>query len=46
MSTCCWFVFETNVSESLCLMDGVSRQGDPYTPPNDYWPFHASYEVH
>jgi hypothetical protein len=30
------FIFETNVSGSLCLMDGVSRQGNPYTPPNHY----------
>ena len=37
-------VFFTNINQSPCLMDGLSSQLHPYTPPNDYQFFYASYK--
>ena len=36
-------LFDTNMSQSPCLMDDPSSQLDPYTPPNDYHIFYIVY---
>jgi hypothetical protein len=42
-STCCWFLFDINIGQSPCLMDGPSSEVNPYTPPNDHRILYASY---
>ena len=37
-------LFDNNQSQSPYLMEGPSNQLDPYTPPNDYQIFCASYK--
>ena len=38
-------LFDTNVSQSTCLMGGSSSQFDPYTPPKDYQTFYTPYKA-
>ena len=35
-------LFDTNISQSPCLMNGASSLLDPYTPPKDYQIFNTS----
>ena len=37
-------LFDTNISQCPCLMDGPSSSSDPYTPPSNYQFLHASYK--
>ena len=37
-------LFDINIRQFPCLMDSPSSQLDPYTPPNNYQIFYASYK--
>ena len=38
-------LFDTNLSQSPYVIDSPSSQLDPYTPPNSYQNFYASYKI-
>ena len=44
-STCGWFLFYINISQSQCLMDGLLSRLDPYTSPSDYQILYACYKL-